>query len=66
MYSSDGMKGQNPVKHAKREYEDLRMQFPQVVAFFNYFSKHWIAKADMWVTGFRNIPYTGQLWSPTT
>jgi hypothetical protein len=60
MYSADGMKDQNAVEHAKQAYEDLRLQFPHAVGFFEYFTKQWICKADMWVTGFRNIPHAGQ------
>jgi hypothetical protein len=60
MYSSDGRKGQNAVEYAKQGYEDLKLQFPQAVGFFEYFTKQWMGKVDMWVTGFRNIPHAGQ------
>jgi hypothetical protein len=59
MYSEDGMKGQNAVEHAKQKYEDLKTQFLDAVLFFDYFSKQWIPKAEMWVTGFCNIPHVG-------
>jgi hypothetical protein len=36
------------------------LQFPHAASFFEYFTKQWIRKADMWVTGFRNIPHAGQ------
>jgi hypothetical protein len=60
MYSQDGMKGQNAVEHAKQQYEELRLQFPEAAPFFEYFTKQWLGKANMWVTGFRNILHAGQ------
>lgn len=66
MYSADGMKGQNTVEHANQAYEELRLQFSHAAGFFEYFTKQWIGKADMWITGFHNIPHAGQdLWSRT-
>lgn len=60
MYYEDGMKGQNDVEHAKQKYDDLKTEFPNAILFFDYFSKQWISKAEMWVTGFCNIPHAGQ------
>ena len=61
MYMSESPHGHLTVlAWVKVLFERWRNQVTGATAFWEYFAKTWMPKAEMWVTGNRNIPHAGQ------
>jgi hypothetical protein len=59
-YFEDGSKDKNSVAGVQQKFDDLKLQFPQLVEFLIYFKKQWVSKMHMWMTSFQNVLHAGQ------